>query len=156
MKFEYRLIAHLVTDVPGTSNVFWGGRVVYNNSAKIALGVSPDLLETYGAVSQEVALSLAENGLFELQKFSNQDNRLICIATTGIADPREESSQKLGGLCWIGIASTAHPPFAVRVEASPHHSREETKLEFAMKAFELIKGSLELNVNYVTLERVKL
>ncbi|CAI2176145.1 2250_t:CDS:1 [Funneliformis geosporum] len=138
------LIAHLITDVPGTSSVFWGGRVVYNNSTKIALGVSPELLQTFGAVSREVALSLAKNGLLEMQKFSNNDNRLICIATTGLADPREENYRKLGGLCWVGIASTAHPPFAVLVEASPL-SREKTKLEFAMKALELIVKSLEFN-----------
>src|SRR6266498_5171233 len=98
------LIAHLITDIPGASGAFWGGRVVYNNSAKIALGVSPNLLRSFGAVSREVALSLAENGLLEMQKFSNEAGRLICIAITGFADPREENSQKLGGYCWIGVA----------------------------------------------------
>ncbi|CAG8433733.1 10426_t:CDS:2 [Diversispora eburnea] len=56
------LLANLITDISGSSQVFWGGRVVYDNKAKIALGVKPSIIESYGVVSYETAHSLAENG----------------------------------------------------------------------------------------------
>ncbi|CAG8528902.1 4091_t:CDS:1, partial [Acaulospora colombiana] len=101
------LIANLITDISGSSQVFWGGRVVYSNNAKIALGVDPSVINAHGAVSYETARLLAERGLDELRKHSaigndcNNTKHLICVATTGLAEQSPE-----GGVCWIGIASS--------------------------------------------------
>src|SRR3977135_2489862 len=58
------LLAGLITTIPGSSEVFDRGVVTYSNAAKIeCLGVSPKVLETFGAVSQEIALAMAAGAL---------------------------------------------------------------------------------------------
>ncbi|CAG8662334.1 17811_t:CDS:1 [Cetraspora pellucida] len=139
------LVANLITDASGSSKVFWGGRVVYDNEAKIALGVSPSILESYGAASQETAFALAENGLNELQKSSKAHSKhTICVATTGLAE-RDEENRNFGGVCWIGIASNCGPTFVERIDAPPQLSRKETKLLFARRALELLESFVIVN-----------
>ena len=75
------LLASRLTDVPGSSQYFKGGSVCYSNELKINdIGVDKDLIERYGAVSEEVAESLAKN----IAKKNNTD---IGIGITGIAGP---------------------------------------------------------------------
>ncbi len=75
------LVASRITDVAGSSGVFTGGFVVYSNIAKeVQLGVSPGLLDAFGAVSQEVAGAMALGCL-------RRSGATIAIATTGIAGP---------------------------------------------------------------------
>lgn len=85
--------------VPGASDALWGGFVVYDNSAKSALGVSPALIQAHGAVSREVAAELAQAGLGKIPH-SNK----LCLATTGIAGPSGGSAEKPVGTCWLGMA----------------------------------------------------
>lgn len=88
-----------VTDKPGTSAIFDRGIVTYSNQSKIdELGVKSESLERFGAVSEEVALEMAE-GLYKKTKSE------ICISITGIAGPDGGSDQKPVGLIFIGLCN---------------------------------------------------
>ena len=91
------LLASRLTDVPGSSQYFKGGSVCYSNELKINdIGVDKDLIEKYGAVSEEVAESLAKN----IAKKNNTD---IGIGITGIAGPGGGTEKKPVGLVFVGI-----------------------------------------------------
>ena len=92
------LIAAALTKVPGASKTFLGAVVAYDNSVKIAqLGISPTDLERHGAVSSEVAASMASGVRERL-------GSTIGLSVTGIAGPGGGSPSKPVGLVWIGIA----------------------------------------------------
>lgn len=85
------------TGVPGASAWFLEGRVTYANEAKVRLGVSADLLADVGAVSEEVARSLAE-------AVRAQAGATYGLATTGIAGPGGGSESKPVGTVWLALA----------------------------------------------------
>ena len=86
-----------VTDVPGVSAIFDRGIVTYSNQSKIQeLGVKPETLETYGAVSAQVAEEMAQG----LHRVSGSD---LCLSITGIAGPDGGSAEKPVGLIYIGL-----------------------------------------------------
>jgi nicotinamide-nucleotide amidase len=92
------LLAKVITDVPGSSAWFLGGWVVYSNALKHeALEVPTLLLRRHGAVSEEVARTLAEGAL----RKSGAD---FALALTGIAGPDGGSKDKPVGTVWIGLA----------------------------------------------------
>lgn len=91
-------IAAALVEVPGASAVLRGGIVAYDNSVKVAtLGVPPETLAQFGAVSEPTACQMAEGVRRTLQAD-------IGIATTGIAGPTGGTSKKPVGTVWIGIA----------------------------------------------------
>ena len=91
------LLASRLTDVPGSSQYFKGGSVCYSNKLKINdIGVDKDLIERYGAVSEEVAESLAKN-------IAQKNNTDIGIGITGIAGPDGGTEKKPVGLVFVGI-----------------------------------------------------
>ena len=58
------LLAGLITEIPGSSDVFERGYVTYSNRAKVEnLGVATDLIARFGAVSAEVAAAMADAGV---------------------------------------------------------------------------------------------
>jgi nicotinamide-nucleotide amidase len=92
------LIAGLFTEIAGSSDVFERGFVTYSNDAKHELlGVRKALLESHGAVSEEVALAMAQGAL----KHSHAD---LAIAVTGIAGPGGATEIKPIGLVHIALA----------------------------------------------------
>jgi len=92
------LISSRITDVPGSSEYFENGIVAYSNRAKIELlGVNPELIESFGAVSPEVAEAMAMG----VKKKSSADYGL---AVTGIAGPAGGSEKKPAGLVYISLA----------------------------------------------------
>jgi PncC family amidohydrolase len=92
------LVAHLITEIPGSSDYFVGGLVTYSNELKEALAdVPPDVLEAHGAVSAQVARSMAEGARHRL----GVD---VAVAVTGIAGPDGGSAAKPVGLTYVGIA----------------------------------------------------
>jgi nicotinamide-nucleotide amidase len=94
------LFAATLTRVPGISAVFDRGYVTYSNQAKIVeLGVSPETLEKYGAVSRETATEMAK-GVF------HTTNSNLCIAVTGIAGPDGGTAEKPVGLVHITLIYT--------------------------------------------------
>jgi nicotinamide-nucleotide amidase len=92
------LVSELVTAHAGASNVFRGGAVTYANDAKIALlGVAPELLARFGAVSAEVARAMADGA----RRAFNAD---IALALTGIAGPGGGSADKPIGLVHLAVS----------------------------------------------------
>ena len=87
-----------LTDIPGISSVFDRSLVTYSNQAKMdELGVKAETLEKYGAVSEEVALEMADG----VRKKSGTD---IGISVTGIAGPDGDTEDKHVGLVYIGLS----------------------------------------------------
>ena len=87
-----------LTDIPGISAVFDRSLVTYSNQAKIdELGVRPETLEKYGAVSEQTALEMAEG----VRKKAGTD---IGISVTGIAGPDGGTEEKHVGLVFIGLS----------------------------------------------------
>jgi len=97
------LLAGLLTEVAGSSAVFERGLVTYSNSAKSELiGVSPALLERHGAVSEEVARTMAEGALAHAPVD-------VAVSVTGIAGPDGGSPDKPVGLVYFAAASRGRP-----------------------------------------------
>ena len=91
------LLASRLTDVPGSSRYFKGGSVCYSNELKINdIGIDKDLIERHGAVSEEVAKSLAKN-------IAQKNNTDLGIGITGIAGPDGGTEKKPVGLVFVGI-----------------------------------------------------
>jgi nicotinamide-nucleotide amidase len=91
------LLAQQITSVSGASDYFMGSLLTYSNDLKHRLcGVSVDSLLAEGAVSEKVALEMAENGAKKL----GVD---VCISTTGIAGPQGGTIDKPVGLVWVGL-----------------------------------------------------
>ncbi len=91
----------MLTRVPGVSAAFLVGVVAYSNGAKVALlGVPEELISAHGAVSAEVARSLAEG----VRKQSGSD---LACAVTGIAGPAGATAEKPVGLVWMAVAGEA-------------------------------------------------
>ena len=91
------LLASRLTDVPGSSQYFKGGSGCYSNELKINdMGIDKDLIERYGAVSEEVAKSLAKN-------IAQKNNTDLGIGITGIAGPDGGTEKKPVGLVFVGI-----------------------------------------------------
>ncbi|ADB37407.1 competence/damage-inducible protein A [Spirosoma linguale] len=89
-----------ITKVPGSSAYFWGSVVSYSNSVKVnQLGVLPETLEAYGAVSEETVRQMAE-GVREALGTS------VGIATSGIAGPDGGSPEKPVGTIWIACSTS--------------------------------------------------
>lgn len=92
------LIAAACTDVAGSSDWFERGFVTYSNLAKTELlGVSDDLLRRHGAVSEAVALAMAEGAL---RRAPVQRT----VAVTGIAGPGGAVPGKPVGTVWLALA----------------------------------------------------
>ena len=92
------LVAGLLTEIAGASDVFERGFVTYSNQAKSEmLGVAEDLLARAGAVSGDVARAMAEGAL----RRSAAD---LAVAVTGIAGPGGGTAEKPVGLVWFALA----------------------------------------------------
>jgi len=92
-------LAKLLTDIPGASRYFTHGWVTYSNTAKTSeLGVPADLIEKYGAVSEQVAQAMAQGA----RKKAQTD---FAIGITGIAGPAGGTEQKPVGLVYISVDS---------------------------------------------------
>ena len=96
------MVAAALTDVAGSSAAFEYGYVTYANAAKIDLvGVQAQTLETYGAVSEQCVIEMAEGGLHR----SGSD---MSIAISGIAGPSGGSDDKPEGLVWFALARAGY------------------------------------------------
>lgn len=92
------LISRRITRVAGSSAYYYGGAVTYANDAKIHfLGVKPDTLAKYGAVSEQTALEMSRG----IRERTGTD---IGLSTTGVAGPSGGSPEKPVGMVWMSIA----------------------------------------------------
>lgn len=126
------LIAHRITNVPGASAVLNCGLVTYSNEAKKTfLGVSDGSLEQQGAVSEAVAVQMAEGA----RRRCRTD---YAIAVTGIAGPGGGSKMKPVGTVFIALASES--PTVVERHFNPFE-RETFKLLTSQQALDLLRRS---------------
>lgn len=89
-------IAKTLTDIPGSSSWFECGVVAYSYEAKEALlGVRPEALEQFGAVSREIAIEMVSGALARY-------GASLAVAVTGIAGPGGGTADKPVGTVWIG------------------------------------------------------
>lgn len=92
-------IAHLITQHPGCSSVYWGGAVTYAYELKESvLGVKQETLATFGAVSEETVKEMSEGAI----KHFKTD---YAIAVSGIAGPDGGTADKPVGTVWISVSS---------------------------------------------------
>ncbi len=140
------LVAHRITNVPGSSDVFWGAWVTYDNSAKQAVGVPAELIMAHGAVSEQVARSMCESGLTRLTTSLPDRQPAFCLATTGIAGPGGATETKPVGLSYVGLAATTGETVVVRVLAPKENDRLQNKQHFADRALELLRGALGASI----------
>ena len=91
------LVTAALTDIPGSSEVLWGGVAAYSNECKIELlGVPRAAIESHGAVSIEVARAMAE-GILEASGALAD----LALAITGVAGPGGGSAEKpVGFVCF--------------------------------------------------------
>jgi len=92
------LIGKYMTDLPGSSRVFWGGFLSYSNEAKTRLlGVPETLLAEHGAVSEEAACAMALGAL-------DRSGTDAAVSVSGIAGPEGGTTEKPVGTIWMAVA----------------------------------------------------
>ena len=127
------LIGHRFTEASGSSDVYKGGFIVYNNKSKInLLGVDKTILKNHGAVSKETAQYMAKH----ITKIFDTD---YGISVTGIAGPTGGTDQKPVGLVYIGLAKNKN----VKVkEFNFGTDRKKNKLRTSQAALNWLRISL--------------
>jgi nicotinamide-nucleotide amidase len=127
------LICRKLTDIPGSSSYVLGGVVAYDNSLKTEyLGVSPELLARYGAVSRETAEAMAVGT-------RNRSRADIALAVTGVAGPGGGTKDKPVGTVYIAIA-TAEENWVTKFHF--HGDREQIREITAESGLDLIRKYL--------------
>ncbi len=92
------LIAKYMTDLPGSSRVFWGGLLTYSNDAKMRLAeVAQAVLEQEGAVSEQAVRAMAEGA-------RAASGAQVSVAVSGIAGPEGGTPEKPVGTVWMAVA----------------------------------------------------
>ena len=93
------LVAHRITNVPGSSDYFVGGIVSYSNDVKErVLGVQQTTLHRHGAVSEQTALEMARGG----RRVCRAD---VALAVTGVAGPGGGTPDKPVGLVYVALVT---------------------------------------------------
>ena len=93
------MIAAAITDIAGSSAVFSRGFVTYSNQAKInMLGVKPETLNLYGAVSGQTVSEMASGAIT-----ASEDEADFSVAVSGIAGPDGGTVEKPVGLVYICV-----------------------------------------------------
>jgi nicotinamide-nucleotide amidase len=102
------LIAAALTSIAGSSDVVDCGFVTYSNEAQNRMiGVPTVLIESHGAVSEAVALAMAEGTL-------SRSRAAMAVSVTGVAGPGGGSAEKPVGLVCFGLARTGKPAISER------------------------------------------
>jgi PncC family amidohydrolase len=128
------LVSHLVTNVSGSSEYFRGGITAYANEAKIRLlGVRPDTIEKFGAVSEETVLEMARG----VRQALASD---LGLSVSGIAGPGGGTAGKPVGTTWVGFSG---PDGEVSKHFLFSGDRLEVKGQAAQKALELVISYLD-------------
>ena len=128
------LVSAALTEIPGSSDVFLAGYVTYSNEAKIRmLGVSLDVLETFGAVSIAVAWGMARGALERAESD-------VAVAITGIAGPDGGSEKKPVGTVVFARAETGGDANDVTADAHEFGDlgRGGIRLQAALVALDLL------------------
>ncbi len=127
-------IAHKITSVAGSSAYFKGAVVAYSNHSKQKLlSVKAEMLDEYGAVSQEVVEAMAVNAL---QLFDTD----FSLAVSGIAGPSGGSPAKPVGTIWIAAASNQS---VISKKFSFGDTRERNIVRASVAALALLKQLID-------------
>ena len=122
-----------ITAIPGASNVFIGGVVAYDNMVKSGtLDVRPELLDQYGAVSEQVVSAMAEG----VQRQFAVD---AALAITGIAGPSGGTAEKPVGTVWLAARHGVQRRVLKRVFPG---DRNEIRARSAQAALDLLRRLL--------------
>jgi len=128
------LVAAAITEIPGSSDVLEVGLITYSNEAKCQLlGVSMDVVETFGSVSVAVAWAMAQGAL----RASGAD---VAVALTGIAGPAGGSDRKpVGTVVFARAEREADPKDIVAdTQCFGDLGRGGVRLQAALCALELL------------------
>ena len=128
------LVSAALTEIPGASEMFFGGFVTYSNEAKIRrLGVGTDVIETFGAVSIATAWSMARGAL----EASGAD---VAVAITGVAGPDGGTPSKPVGTVVFALAEKNTDPARIVADQKffDEPDRAGVRLQAALCALELL------------------
>jgi len=135
------LLGHLITNLPGSSEFYLGGHIVYSNSTKrLWLSIPPEVLDICGAVSRETVLAMA----YSIRKtFSGEvdPKRVIGFSISGIAGPGGGTPQKPVGTVWMGLSTNISERAYYFLF---NGSREEIKNQIAFQALEILSKDISL------------
>lgn len=128
------MIIAALTDIAGSSDVVDRGFITYSNDAKMQMiGVAPGTLETFGAVSEEVAKEMAVGALAA-------SDAQIAVSVTGIAGPGGSEYKPEGRVCF-GLAITGFAPKTETIEFGSI-GRAKVRAATVHHALRLIKTNL--------------
>lgn len=127
------MVAAAITDTPGSSTIFDRGFVTYSNDAKMQmLGVKAATLENHGAVSEEVALEMAQGAL-------KRSNGHVAVAITGIAGPGGSDFKPEGRVCFA-LAHNKHQSETIEFGAI---GRENVRMRATDHALTLLQNAID-------------
>ena len=128
------LVSAALTEIPGSSDVLDAGFVTYSDEAKTALlGVAPDVIDTFGAVSLATAWAMAHGAVAK----SGSD---VAVAITGIAGPSGGSDRKPVGTVVFALAKAGDDPEDAVTDQKDFGNlgRAGIRLQAALCALELL------------------
>jgi nicotinamide-nucleotide amidase len=129
------LIAALLTEIPGSSDVMERGFITYSNEAKEdLLGVPGDLIHQYGAVSEPVVRAMAEGAL-------KHSLAHVAVAVTGVAGPGGGTAEKPVGLVYI--AAYRQDRTALKELRLGNIGRSEVRSRTVAEAMALLQNLLD-------------
>ncbi len=127
------MLGERITSVPGSSDVFVGGVIAYHNDVKRdSLGVRQGDLDTFGAVSEKVAIQMATG----VRERMGAD---IGVSITGVAGPSGGSAEKPVGLVWIGVHASERTTRRIHTGGD----RGEIRQRAVQAALEMVRRALE-------------
>ncbi|MFQ6109004.1 MAG: nicotinamide-nucleotide amidohydrolase family protein, partial [Candidatus Aminicenantales bacterium] len=127
------LLAHRITNIPGSSDYFLLGVIAYSNEAKTRLlGVSAAIIEKFGAVSHQVALAMARG----VRKRAASD---LGVGITGIAGPSGGTPKKPVGLVYVALAWNKGWEVSKNIFLG---KRDAIKFQSSQKALDMIRKHL--------------
>ena len=129
-------LGQMLTDISGSSDYFWGGVISYDNSVKVGLlGVNPEDLDKFGAVSGTVAEQMAMGVKTRLSTSWG-------LSITGIAGPSGGTETKPVGLVYIGLASPKNEVASFEYRFGAMRGRDLIRYVSACTALDLLRRKL--------------
>ena len=128
------LIGYMLGTVPGASKFFPGGVIAYTGGLKQKiLGVSDELYDTYGSVSEEMAIAMAKG----VRELTDTD---YAVSVTGVTGPSQGRSKYPIGTFYVGLAIKGGVDRAIEIHVEG--DRDATKRASAQAALDLLGDHL--------------
>ena len=129
------LIAGVLTEIAGSSDVVDRGFVTYSNEAKNeCLGVPGEMIEEHGAVSEEVARAMAKGAV-------HRSRASISVAVTGVAGPGGGTAEKPVGLVHVAVARSGRETLHKRLQLGDI-GRSDVRMATVREALGLVEQAL--------------